>query len=354
MNQFFRVLAIFLVASGLFNLSCRQEEYAFEGTPPNQSIRAGARITDLLQDVALNDGSNDNILDGASCFTLELPLTVVIDGEEIVVDDASDYTYIEILLESAVDSAPTLVFPLTIIEPDYTSRIVNTDQELQDLANNCGLEDEDIECVDLEYPVVFSSFNSISEKLVTDNITDDKMLYEFINNIEATDLVEISFPLNMVLTDGTIFSITDLEMMEETIDSFKDGCDEDDDNDFDDDDCANCNQNEVEQLWTTCIDWSLQIFRLDLVNLLPQYSTLVFSPMEDGTISVASDTETFIGTWTMVPDDTGMTVTLTLNIMGLDDFNGDWLLNEATRANGVSRLNFRRGNSVLLFQGACD
>jgi hypothetical protein len=354
MNQYFKLVTAIFLGFSLLNISCRQEEYAFEGTPPDQSVRAGAVITNLLQDVALNDGSVDNILDGASCFTLELPLTILIDEEEIVVNDKSEYAYIEILLENAQDSVPTLVFPITIIEPDYTSIIVTTEQDLQDLANGCGLEDDDIECVDLEYPVVFSSFNSISEKLVTDNITDDEMLYEFINSIEDTDLVEISFPLNLVLTDGTIFSVTDLDMMQETIESFKDGCDEDDDNDFDDDDCTNCNQNEVEQIWTSCVDWSIQIFRLDLVNLLPQYSTMVFSPTEDGNITVTSDTETFNGTWTMVTDDTGNTVTLTLNITGLDDFNGDWLLNEATLSTGVSSLNFRRGNSILLFQGACD
>ena len=362
MRQHFKVLLILLSVISFLNVSCRQEEYAFEGTPPDQSIKAGAKITGLLQNVALKDGSDDDILDGANCISLELPVTVTIDGENYVVNEENDYYTIKVLLESSQDSVPTLIYPVSVVLTDYSVVEVNDDSELKNLVDNCGDIDEDIECVDVVYPITVSSFNDKTEFLKKETILDDETFLNFIKDLDDADLVEISFPVDLILKDGTLITTPDLVSMETTIESYANDCDESDDfepsnnsnNGTDNGPCDDCTDQTIRQLWVSCLGWEVQVFRLDNVNLSSMYSNYVFAPAEDGTITVTSGTETFNGTWSTSTDGTTGNIMLTFDIVGLNDFNGDWTVNEVTLVNGVSRLNLRIDNSVLVFKNGCE
>lgn len=355
MSRYFKEIVLILATLSLLNTSCRQEEYAFEGTPLDQSISAGAKITGLLQNVALKDGSDDDILDGSNCISLELPLTVIIDGENYTVNDESDYYTIEALLESSEDSIPMLVYPVFAILPDYSKQTLNNDAELQNLADNCGEEDDDIECIDLGYPLTISLFNNKTEILKKENILNDEHFLDFLNDLDVDDLVEITFPVDLVLKDGSVINVANLQSLEDTIESYADDCDEDDDEDDDEDNEEDeINEESLNSLWVSCLEWEVQVFRLDILNLSALYSNYVFAPNEDGSITVTSDTETFLGTWSTFSDGIGQNIMLTLNIEGLDDFNGDWTVNEVTKVNGVSRLNLRVDNSVIIFKNGCE
>lgn len=361
MSRFFKEIVLILATLSLLNTSCRQEEYAFEGTPLDQSIRAGAKITGLLQNVALNDGSTDDILDGANCITLELPVTVIIDGESYTVHDESDYYTIEALLETAIDTVPTLVYPVSVILQDYTKLTLDNDTELEDLTEDCDEDDDDIECIDVVYPITVSLFNNKTEILKKENILNDKSFLNFIKDLDEADLVEITFPVDLVLKDGSIINVPNLTSLEDTIESYADDCDEQDDfehgeneEEDDDEDDEEYDEESINELWVSCLEWEVQVFRLDDVNLTAAYANYVFAPLEDGTIRVSSDSETFLGTWSTSSDGEGMNVTLSMNIDGLDDFNGDWTVNEVTIINGVSRLNLKIDNSVLLFKNGCE
>ncbi len=163
LNGIFSLLLPLLL---LLNGSCRKEEYVFVGTPPEQSLLVGSHVAKLIQRTVMNDGSNDNIIDGSSCFSINLPVTVVVNGTEVIVDGEEDYETIETIFDEDEEDADTLeiIFPITIILYDFSEISVMNADELQVFTDDCqgeGEDDEDIECINFQYPISVSIFHTV-------------------------------------------------------------------------------------------------------------------------------------------------------------------------------------------------
>lgn len=148
-------------------------------------------------------------------------------------------------------------------------------------------EDDDIECVDIKYPIRVSSFNPNSERTQSISVTNDRRQLNFIRDIEEGDLVTIDFPITLVLSDATEVMVNDLLELENTNENAKDDCDEDDDLDFDDDDCEECTTENLMAIWAGCTDWAVDKLIRDHMNISDSFTNLVFNFLEDGT-AVAS------------------------------------------------------------------
>lgn len=73
-----------------------------------------------------------------------------------------------------------IIFPVTIILPDFTEITVSGANELQGFVDDCQEgSDDDIECVDIVYPVTVSLYNTNSEIFDTISLTGDMELYGF-------------------------------------------------------------------------------------------------------------------------------------------------------------------------------
>ena len=88
-------LSLLFLGLTLLLTSCREEESVLIEGPQEETLKANSNVANLLQNTTSNDGSDDNIIDNASCISIELPVTVLIDGLEIVVDDPNDFETIE-------------------------------------------------------------------------------------------------------------------------------------------------------------------------------------------------------------------------------------------------------------------
>ncbi len=95
MKNIIRILSAFTISLFLLQTSCREEESEFLIASPGESLEAKSAIANLLQNTSMNDGSDDNIIDGSSCFNIELPVTVHVNGLEIIVDYREDFQTIE-------------------------------------------------------------------------------------------------------------------------------------------------------------------------------------------------------------------------------------------------------------------
>ena len=240
-----RLLIAFAFSMTLFTISCRKEESVLIEAQPDQVLEANSNVANLLQRTAMNDGSDDNIVDNSSCFNIELPVTVAVNGLEIIVDSEEDFDTIEEIFDEFDDDDDSLqiMFPISILLNDFTEVPINSTDEFKNYADGCSGEnenDDDIECADIEYPISASVFNSNNELIETINILNDKDLYDFVDELEEDDIVNIGFPITVILSDGTRMEASNLDELENIIDNAKDDCDEDDDNDFNDDDCDNC------------------------------------------------------------------------------------------------------------------
>lgn len=355
-----KTLKPFLVASLLFLTfitSCRTEDDVAIDPPVEETLASNSIIADLMSRTSQNDGSFDNIIDNASCFNIQLPVTVIANGTEVVVSTSDDYQTIEDLFDMDNDDTDSLdiIFPITVIFADYTTTEVNNYPELLALATQCpdeNFDDDDIECIDFEYPITASVFNENNELIDTIIINNDNEMYEFIDDLEDFVAVTISFPITVILADGTSIIVENITELQTIIEDADDSCDEDDDNDYNDDDCDNCTTSDLEAILIGCTDWIVDDLELNDNDLEDQYEGYIFNFTSDGSIIVTQNGDTITGTWSA--SGTGNTIDFVIDIPDLTDFNGTWNLHEIEQEFGETEFELEKANDdELRFKSDC-
>lgn len=348
---------LLLLLISLIFTSCRNEEVVFEQAPAEEILVPNSTVANLIRNTATNDGSNDNIIDNANCFNIQYPVTVIVNGEEIIVNNDDDLQDIEDIFDEFDDDIDELeiIFPITIILADFTPIIINSESELEDFADDCNGEnedDDDIECIDFQYPINASIFNSSNELLDTVTITNDNELYDFIDDLDEFDIVTIDFPITVILFDGTQQTINNLQELQNVIENAEDDCDEDDDFDFDDDDCDNCTTNELSDLLTGCSDWMIDKLERNDNDLEDLYTGYVFNFFGDGTISVDTGSSMYPGTWSA--NGSGNSINVTIDVPAISDINDTWILHELEMEPGEGQVDLRLGDDRLRFESDCS
>lgn len=350
-------LFLTLLCSFVILTSCRTEDDLAIDPPVERTLVANSTIANLMSKTSQRDGSFDNIIDNASCLSIELPVTVFANGTEITVVSMSDYQLIEDIFDADANDTDTLdiVFPITVIFADFTTTTVNSNPELIALAAQCPAEnaaDDDIECIDFQYPINASVFDANNDLIDTIVITNDNEMYDFIDDLEDYAAVTISFPITVVLADGSTQVINSVNELEMVIEEAEDTCDEDDDNDYNDDDCDNCTSSDLESILTSCTDWTVDELELNDNDLENQYNGYVFNFASDGTITITQNSNTLTGTWSA--SGTANSIEVTIDIPGLTDFNGIWNLQEIEQESGETEIDFEKTNDdELSFKSNC-
>jgi hypothetical protein len=346
-----------LLLSFAFLTSCRTEDDIAIDPPVTETLSANSTIADLMSRTSLNDGSFDNIIDNASCFSIQLPVTVIANGTEVIVNSFADYQTIEDIFDADNNDTDTLdiIFPITVVFPDYTTTDVNSYPELLALIAQCpgeNSDDDDIECIDFQYPITASIFNENNDLIDTIVINNDYDMYEFIEDLDDYAAVTISFPITVILADGTTVTINNIAELQSVIEDADDSCDEDDDNDYNDDDCDNCTTNDLETILANCADWVVDELELNDVHLEDQYNGYVFNFASDGTITVTENSNTITGTWSA--SGSGNNIDFVIDIPSLPDFNGTWNLHEIEQESGETEFELKKGNGdELEFKSNC-
>jgi hypothetical protein len=275
----------------------------------------------------------------------------------INVSSLDDYKVIEYLFDDDDDDMDTLgiTYPITIILDNHSEVLINSDAQLNSYSLNCNGENEydfDIECLDFNYPITTFLYNSNNEIIDSFNINSDSGLYNFIDDLNASDIVSIKFPITVTLFDNTEISITNLLELQNIIKLYENDCDEDDDYDYNDDDCDDCTIDELTSYLTTCPGWTvdkLERYGNDYDNA---YDGYVFNFLNDGTISVYYSGGTDYGTWTA--SGTGNNITVTINVPDLPYCNNNWILHEISKYN-ESKIDFRVGNDDRMrYENTCN
>lgn len=353
--KFYRIIVLSILV--LFS-SCRKEEIEFIESPPEETLDPMSNVANLMTRTALNDGSNDNILDYANCFNVQLPVTVSANGQELFINDQTDLDEVEMIFDSLDDDTDYLIFtyPITIVLSDFSEVTINNYAELTQYASNCNGEneaDDDIECLDFVYPIGVSVFNTNSELIETLSIQNDGELYEFIIDINSDDVVVISFPISIVLFDGTQIQINNLDQLESNINTFSNVCDEDDDYDYNDDDCNNCTSNQLEEFLTNCSNWVVDKLERNGIDYDDFYNGYSFNFFSDNTVTSIYGSNNFEGTWST--SGSGNDITLTINIPSLPLCNNIWQLHEIQDGTGEIKVDLRvGGDDRLRYESTCN
>ena len=338
--------------------SCRTEDDLVIDPPVEETIEANSTVANLMSRTASNDGSSDNIIDNASCLSVQLPVTVTVNGIEITINDDDGYEDIEDIIDLFDDDVDSVVisYPITIILTDFSTVVVNSDAELVALTANCvgeNEDDDDIECIDFQYPITASVFDENNDLINSITINNDNDMYDFIDDLDEFAAVTINFPITVIFADGSVQTINSIQELENAIEIADDSCDEDDDNDFDDDDCDNCTTNDLETVFADCTEWTVDKLERNDNDLEDNYVGYVFEFNSDGTILVTQGSNTFNGTWEA--SGTGNNISVIINVTGLSDFNDTWNLHEIEQEDDDEvEVDLRLGDDRLRFESDCQ
>lgn len=349
---------LLLVLGVLFTMtSCRTEDDLAIDPPAEETIEANSTVANLMSRTAFNDGSSDNIIDNASCLSVQLPVTVTVNGIELTINDEDGYQDIEDIIDLFDDDVDSVVisYPITVILTDYSTVVVNSDSELAALTANCvgeNEDDDDIECIDFQYPITASVFDENNDLINTITINNDNDMYDFIDDLDEFAAVTINFPITVIFADGSTQTINSIQELEDAIEMADDTCDEDDDNDFDDDDCDNCTTNDLETVFADCSEWTVDKLERNDNDLEDNYVGYVFEFNSDGTILVTQGSNTFNGTWEA--SGSGNNISVVINVTGLPDFNDTWNLHEIEQDDDEVDVDLRLGDDRLRFESDCQ
>lgn len=344
-----------LLYAGLFiaalSLSSCQEEFEeVAGGDEQETITASSSTADLIQKTASNDGSFDNIVDGASCFAVKFPYTVEVNGIQVTIDSREDLHTVEEIFDAVDvdDDVLEFIFPITITFADFSELIIENVEHLRELADECieGGDDDDIECIDFVYPITLFTFDINNQQTGEVVIESDEQLRKFFDGLDDDDLVSIQFPITLKKFDGTEIVVDSNGELANALEMAKDECDEDDDDDFNDDDF---DEERFDFCLTQC-PWLVHEVVRDEVNQTDQYFEYVMTFTEDGGVTVKDREGNILhGTWSSRFTDRGPLLTLEFDV--LVDFNLEWLVYEI--GEHTIKLYAEGGNKIIMKQ-LCD
>ncbi|MBT8394334.1 MAG: hypothetical protein KJN66_05725, partial [Bacteroidia bacterium] len=152
-TNLFKALRNFLFLP-LFTLllftSCQNEVTDIVETNTEETFVAESALAQSIFRTTTLDGSYDNIIDSANCISVNLPVTVIVNGITITIEAVEDYEVIEDIFDEFEndDDNIEIVFPITIILSDYEEIVINNYDELYAFVEEClgeNEEDDDIE-----------------------------------------------------------------------------------------------------------------------------------------------------------------------------------------------------------------
>ncbi len=322
MPQFFTLSSYtFFLAVVIAFTSCQNEEPFQADIDPELTLAAGSTVIEMMKRVTSNDGSYDNIVDGASCIGIQFPYTVTVNGSEVNIEAREDLQKIEALLDAAYNGEHIIeiAFPITMTLADYTEVTVNSKEVMHDYVQQCieGGDDNDIECIDVTYPVSLFTFDTNLQETGSLVVNHDKELRRFLAGLAETELISIEFPLSFEMFDATGATVSNNTELAATIERAIEICDEDDDDDYNDDDFT---EESLDSLLVLC-PWSVQILERTDADGLEQYQNDLLTFKENGQVSLDDGLGLADeGSWAITVSD--FKVYLTLEFKDANAFNG--------------------------------
>lgn len=226
----------------------------------SQELNKNSALTTLLMRVTHGGSSSTGKSgqSGSACFTVNLPVTLIDSaGQNVVVSDMADYNLvIDALRHSGHHDGDddngnddgenndddhahyTFVFPITLTMADATTLTVATQEELHNAVHSCHDDSDDINCLQLHYPITIN-YNDATNTSTTVTFTDDDDLYTFLITLIGSETLTINYPITITDSNGATVTIENNDQLQNAIQTADDHCghhDGDDDHGGDGDD----------------------------------------------------------------------------------------------------------------------
>ena len=213
MNFRFLFSALLILAS--FTACQKEEDVIIDPTDNSESFNGTSNFAASLLSATQNDGSADNLIDGTSCFSIDFPVDVVANGQQVTLNSIEDLQLVEDIFNLFIGDTDVLdlVFPLTLISEDFSEQVVNDLASFNSLVANCANNiSDDLGCLDFQFPITGTLYNAANEQTGTLSINNASEWFNFLNGLGSDVYVAINYPITVIVsgTATTVNSNTEL------------------------------------------------------------------------------------------------------------------------------------------------
>jgi hypothetical protein len=328
--------------------SCQEESQEIIETSTQEQITANTPLADSMARAAANDGSSDDFLDSSSCFNIALPVTITIGNTVITITDEEGLDDLEDLIDDFYDGDADIQFefPITVVFGDYSDLVIENEQQLNDLITTCDFnyDDDYIECVDFQYPISFSIFNTSFVVIDTVVIQNDEQLYDFLSSLDDDDnavVASLDYPVTLVYANGDTIEVFNNGELNQVFEAVDDDCN-------DSGEAVFCNEAALSQALVTC-SWDMDIDD-DGNNDDEDYDVLF---LENGGVEAYDDNQ-LIGTgqWELTETTEGTQLNLSGFSGSLSFLNDAWLVSDCD--DNDDDLDLYNGNFYIDLDQECE
>jgi hypothetical protein len=205
-------------------VSCQKESVEIIQDDTTQNITATSSLGSLIARVSQNPTSKDNVLDNSNCFSVQLPVTVIVNNQQIVVATAANYQTVQNAINAFNndDDIVNFVYPITIKYQNFDTEVIQNVAQLQQAMQQCGDDNDDdaeIDCVKINYPVSFNIYNANQQITSVTTINSNAELFNFLINIPYNYFIALNFPVSVTNPNGQVVSINNNAQLEEIIEN---------------------------------------------------------------------------------------------------------------------------------------
>lgn len=305
---------------GLFLMSCQTEENEVI-QDPNQNLTNVSPLTTLMTRVTQNPTSGDNIMDNSSCFSVVLPVTVIVNGQNIVVSTQADYQTVQDAIDafSNDDDIVNFIYPITIQFQNFSTQVLQNSDDLDDVIDDCGEDDgfDEIDCISFNFPIVINVYNANNQFANTITINNNTDLYNFLENLEDNEYVAIQYPISLIDSNGVNVTITSNDQLEDVIEDSIDDCDD------------SPSGGGSSTLSSIIVEgtWYVSYF-FDDTDETSDYAGYNFTFNVSGTATAVKNTTTINGSWSNYIDSGDEKLEFSFDGSVLDELEDDWEVTE--------------------------
>ncbi len=359
-SYIFRISILILFSLTILS-GCQKEVVEIIDPPSDQVITPNSAVADLVEKTSLKDGSQDNILDHASCISLVLPVKVRVGDMEIVVKTEDDLKMIENMLKELEEGDDAvLIFPVTVLLADYTEVSLHDEVELENLRDQCREtgEDDDIECVDFKFPIICSIYDTENQLSDVITVNSDKELHDFFDYFDDDKVCSFEYPIKVILAGGEEVTIQNNDELEAILKSAGNECDEEDDR-YENDDHADDHNGEENTSLSAILGegiWKVVEYQKGDIDETEDYIDIQMDFNSGGSVIASNGTSEAEGAWSVTGDSGSDYLVLDFGtIAPFDEFNEDWEIIEISETKlelrnvsggdgSISKLVFERIN----------
>ncbi|MCB0457969.1 MAG: hypothetical protein KDC91_09515 [Flavobacteriaceae bacterium] len=328
MKNLIKIHFLALLSLVLLFGSCQKEDKEFiDETDGEETFTANSTITGLLRSASQNNGTQDNIIDGSSCFSVVFPIEVFANGQKLLLQTLNDVSQVQAIFDQFPSDNDTLeiVFPIQLVSEDFSVVTVNNQTEFNSVISDCVNSIVDTyACVDFVYPINCFVYNNNNEQTGTITLNSAYEWFEYLIYLQEGIYIAIDYPMSVIVNGQTITVNTNQELTNAISQA-----------DCSNDDGSSTNPTDFENYLTTGV-WYVTYF-FDDYDETSDFADYEFTFAVDGSAEASNSSGTTPGNWDFYVDSGVDKVDLYFGTVSpLDEIDEDWEILEAT--NDIIRL----------------